>query len=49
MAKKFAPPKQSLATASPIITIPVMANTPGAPGDVFKTKVVLYNPTSFAW
>ena len=49
MAEEFAPPKQSLATASPIITIPVMANTPGALGGVFKTKVVLFNPTSFAF
>ena len=43
------PPKNQLASASAVITVPVMANTPGAFGGVFKTKVVLFNPTVLSY
>jgi hypothetical protein len=46
---ELTPPKNKIATASPIITIPVMANTPGALGGIFKTKVVIFNPTIFSF
>ena len=39
------PLQQQVASASPVITIPVMTNAPGALGGVFKTKVVVFNPT----
>lgn len=48
-ASEFQAPKNELAAASPIITIPTMANTPGALGGIFKTKVVVFNPTDFAY
>lgn len=48
-ASEFQPPKNELSTASPIITIPTMANTPGALGGIFKTKVVVFNPTNFSY
>ncbi|MEW5977783.1 MAG: hypothetical protein AB1898_18470 [Acidobacteriota bacterium] len=43
------PPRNAVSGASPIITIPVMANTPGALGGIFKTKVVIFNPTLFSY
>jgi len=46
---ELVPPKRNLASASPVITIPVMTNAPGALGGVFKTKVVLFNPTMFSF
>ena len=39
------PLQQQVASASPVITIPVMTNSQGAFGGVFKTKVVIFNPT----
>ena len=46
---ELVPPKSNVASASPVITIPVMTNAPGALGGVFKTKVVLFNPTIFSF
>ena len=46
---ELVPPKSNIANASPFITIPVMTNAPGALGGVFKTKVVLFNPTIFSF
>jgi hypothetical protein len=43
------PLQQQAAGASPLITIPVMTNAPGALGGVFKTKVVVLNPTISAF
>jgi len=43
------PPQSQVASASPIITIPVMTNAPGALGGIFKTKVVVFNPTIFSF
>ena len=44
-ATELIPLQQQVASASPVITIPVMTNAPGALGGVFKTKVVVFNPT----
>ncbi len=44
-ATELIPLQQQAASASPVITIPVMTNAPGALGGVFKTKVVVFNPT----
>lgn len=44
-AAELIPPQSQAASASPVITIPVMTNAPGALGGVFKTKVVVFNPT----
>ena len=44
-AAELIPLQQQVASASPVITIPVMTNSPGAFGGVFKTKVVIFNPT----
>jgi hypothetical protein len=44
-AAELTPLQQQVASASPVITIPVMTNSPGALGGVFKTKVVVFNPT----
>ena len=44
-AAELIPIQQQAAGASPLITIPVMTNAPGALGGVFKTKVVVFNPT----
>ncbi len=46
---ELVPPKNRIATASPVITIPVMTNAPGALGGVFKTKAVLFNPTIYSF
>lgn len=46
---ELVPPKSNIASPSPVITIPVMTNAPGALGGVFKTKVVLFNPTIFSF
>jgi hypothetical protein len=47
---ELSPQKNNIATASPVITVPVMANVPGAFGGLFfKTKVVLFNPTIFSF
>ena len=43
------PLQSQAANASPVITIPVMTNAPGALGGVFKTKVVVFNPTIFSF
>jgi len=43
------PLQSQAASASPVITIPVMTNAPGALGGVFKTKVVVFNPTIFSF
>ncbi|MSO24142.1 MAG: hypothetical protein EXQ58_13050 [Acidobacteria bacterium] len=43
------PPQSQVAGASLVITIPVMTNAPGALGGVFKTKVVVFNPTIFSF
>jgi hypothetical protein len=48
-ASEFQPPKNELSTASPIITVPTMANTRGALGGIFKTKVVVFNPSIFSY
>jgi hypothetical protein len=48
-AAELTPPQSQLANASPVITIPVMTNAPGALGGVFKTKVVVFNPTIFSF
>lgn len=40
--------KSALASAASVITVPVMANTPGI-GGLFKTKVVIINPTLFSY
>lgn len=42
---ELVPLQSQAASASPVITIPVMTNAPGALGGVFKTKVVIFNPT----
>lgn len=42
-------PGPQLTSASSVITVPTMANTPGALGGIFKTKVVVYNPTNFSY
>jgi len=42
-------PQSQVANASPVITIPVMTNAPGALGGIFKTKVVIFNPTIFSF
>jgi len=44
-ATELIPFQEQGASASPVITIPVMTNAPGALGGVFKTKVVIFNPT----
>jgi hypothetical protein len=44
-ATELIPLQQQGASASPVITIPVMTNAPGALGGIFKTKVVVFNPT----
>lgn len=44
-AAEVIPLQQQAAGASPLITIPVMTNAPGALVGVFKTKVVVFNPT----
>ena len=46
---ELVPPRVNIASASPVITIPVMTNSPGALGGVFRTKVVLFNPTNFSF
>jgi len=48
-AAELAPPKAQVSSASPQITVPTMANTPGALGGIFKTKVVVFNPTFSAY
>jgi hypothetical protein len=48
-AELMPPPHSQVASASPVITIPVMTNSPGALGGVFKTKVVVLNPTIFSF
>ena len=46
---ELVPPSPQLTSASSVITVPTMANTPGALGGIFKTKVVMYNPTVFSY
>ena len=48
-AAELTPPTAQVSAASPQITVPTMANTPGALGGIFKTKVVVFNPTAFAY
>lgn len=48
-SEEIFPPKNQIASASAVITVPVMANTPGAFGGIFKTKVVVFNPTGFSY
>jgi len=48
-AEDLVPPKVQVAAASPQITVPTMANTPGSLGGIFKTKVVVFNPTAFSY
>jgi hypothetical protein len=43
------PLQTQAAGASPVITIPVMTNAPGALGGLFKTKVTILNPTIFSF
>jgi hypothetical protein len=43
------PLQSQAASASPVITIPVMTNAPGALGGVFKTRVSVFNPTVFSF
>jgi hypothetical protein len=43
------PLQSQAASASPVITIPVMTNAPGALGGVFKTRVAVFNPTIFSF
>jgi hypothetical protein len=43
------PLQSQAASASPVIAIPVMTNAPGALDGVFKTKVVVFNPTIFSF
>lgn len=47
--EQFQPPRNVSPTASSIITVPAMANTPGALGGVFKTKAVIFNPTDLSF
>jgi len=46
---ELVPLQSQAASASSVITIPVMTNAPGALGGVFKTKVVVFNPTIFSF
>jgi len=46
---ELTPPTAQISAASTQITVPTMANTPGALGGIFKTKLVLFNPSSFTY
>ncbi|MFN8005997.1 MAG: hypothetical protein U0V70_02985 [Terriglobia bacterium] len=48
-AADLSAPKAPLSGASTQITVPTMANTPGALGGIFKTKVVVFNPTAISF
>jgi len=46
---ELTPPTAQISAASTQITVPTMANTPGALGGIFKTKLVLFNPSTFTY
>ena len=46
---ELTPPTAQISAASTQVTVPTMANTPGALGGIFKTKVVVFNPSVFSF